>query len=45
MWRKECGLCQNLWILVPGSAATGVTLVQSVLLWASISYSQTRCGD
>lgn len=45
MWRKEGGLCQNLWILVPGSAATGMTLVQSVLLWAAISYLQTRGGD
>lgn len=44
MWRKARGLCQNLWILVAGSSSTGVTLAQSVLLLASLSYLQTRSG-
>lgn len=45
MWRKERGLCQNLWILGPGSSATDVTLASSVLFLALIPYLQTRSGD
>lgn len=40
MWRKARGLCQSL-DSSPGSAATRVTLAQSVLL-ASISYLQAK---
>lgn len=40
MWSKARGLCQSL-DSSPGSAATRVTLAQSVLL-ASISYLQTK---
>lgn len=45
MWRKEHGLCQNLWILVRGSAATSVTLAQPVTTLAlNFSFANYKWG-